>query len=567
MFTVTGMNYFMIILLKILVNNLSLDRSNLYTYSIHVLIPLGIYGVVQLIKVTVDYINNVLLDKQRIQFNNFIDMNVIKKCEEIDIPYYDDFNFYNTITRIKEGKTSFSFVFFRYIIFLNNIISVILAAVLLVSHVSIFVCIIIILLSIPPLVTRRLFYNKQFEYEKDSEATKRKIRYLANICMGKENSKEIRFFNFEDHIINKYKTNWNEYYTGGKKVLKKYGIIDSFINVIPSVGVGIIMLTITKNILNENMQIGDFIFVLTLCLNLSNSVIDLVEDLSRFGESGRAISEYKEFMHLKPFVENSGKMVLDSIDKIEFKNISFRYPNSTTQVLDDISFTISTKERTAIVGVNGAGKTTIMKLIMRFYDATKGSILINSIDIIEYDLISLRRQVSCVLQEYYIFNSSIRDNITISDLSKTENNELIFQAIDDAQLSNVVKKENDFLDVEISKMFDPQGLELSGGQRQKLAIARGMFKSASIVILDESTASLDPESEKEILNNEKLSGKRAGILMISHRLYNTINMDNVVVIENGKVVELGNPKTLLENQGRYAYLYNLQLSKFMKEVD
>ena len=262
--------------------------------------------------------------------------------------------------------------------------------------------------------------------------------------------------------------------------------------------------------------------------------------------------------------EGSGSLptsdVLMGFD-IEFKNVTFKYPNSDNVVLSNVSFKINRGEKIAIVGVNGAGKTTIIKLLLRFYEPNEGQILLNGIDIKEYSLSEYRKLFSVCFQNLTTYSMTLRENVALSDIDRASEENEIWNSIFSSGLE-FEKSSEITLDTPLTRAFEDSGFEPSGGQRQKIVIARAFFKNAPFVILDEPSSALDPIAEDHIFGSfSKLCGEKSGIL-ISHRLSNIIMVDKIIYLESGSLLECGTHKDLMALKGRYAEMYHLQADKY-----
>ncbi len=258
-----------------------------------------------------------------------------------------------------------------------------------------------------------------------------------------------------------------------------------------------------------------------------------------------------------PSEADAGNVTVKKSDGlIEFKDVSFKYENSDRLILDTINFKIKPKQTVALVGYSGAGKSTLVKLLPRFYDEYQGEILLDNINIRDYKLKNLRDQMAIVSQNVVLFNESVADNICYGDSTNIDRERLIHAAKAAQAYDFIMRLENGF-DTQIGE----NGTLLSGGQRQRLAIARALYKNAPILILDEATSALDSDSERKIqvaLNN--LMSDRT-TLVIAHRLSTIINADQIIVMDKGKIIEVGTHKELLTSKGLYSQLYNMQFAE------
>lgn len=543
-----------------MVNNLSLNDS-----IVKISIWIILIALFSIMLIFANYYKNVIFQKQQLAFEEYINIKMANKCMELDISYFDNPQYYDKIAKAQEGKVRLSFIVYRVIFFMANITSFIIALLIAFSLSHFIFPVIILTLTFPALLTRGKYYKQQFEYENSQQGLKRKISYLAGLILGKDAAKEIRFYEMENFLTEKYRNHWNEYVSGIKKIIIKRGAIDSFFTVLPIFGIMFSMYFVVVRIGNGSANIGDFAYLLSIYSSLSSSFLSLVEDLAKMSESEYAIQKYNEFMETEPHVVYKGLLRIGTIETIEFKDVCFAYPQTDKIVLDHICFKLDAKKRNAIVGINGAGKSTIVKLLLRFYDVDSGNILINGTDIREYDIVNIRQIFSVVFQDYVIYSLSIRDNISFSDYADKNNDDRIIDALDFAEMKNDILSKTLNLDTFISRDFTEDGIELSGGQRQKIAIARCAFNNAQVLVMDEPTASLDPEAEYNIISKLNKLYENKGLIMISHRLSNMKTMDYILVINDGKVVEEGSHNKLLSDKSYYYNMYTIQADKYRAE--
>ncbi len=513
-----------------------------------------------------NFASSLIGETQQLRFNQYINTEMAQKVASLDISYFDNDRYYDHIEQANNGKSQLSVLYTRSLSFIINTISLAISTTVTILSTNAWIPLVIVLFALPPLFTRGRYLRRQFEYGLQTQNIMRRVSYLAGVAMGKQTAQEVRFYDMSDMVVDKYKQHWNTYISGKRKLTVRLGFADSLCNMLPTIGIGISMYMVLLGIFQGRNAIGDFTYLLGMTSTLKGSFTNLIDNIARLGETSYTIEKYDSFMKLKAFVPDSGTRKLKKLETIEFRNVMFTYPLTEQPVLNHLNLRIQGHEKIAMVGLNGAGKSTIVKLLLRFYDVDEGQILINGLDIKEYTLSSLRQVFSTVFQDYITYSLSVRDNVAMSDYENREDDARIREALTLAELDRGILERIDSLDVDISRDFSDDGLELSGGQKQKLAIARGAFRKADMVILDEPTASLDPVAEYEILRQfERLYSGR-GLLMISHRLSNTTLMDRILVIEDGVVLEDGTHAELMAQNGRYAYLFNLQASNFVEEA-
>lgn len=519
--------------------------------------------VLSFVFVLLNYLGSLFNQKQHIRFDEYINAKMAKKSLELDISYFDNPEFYDKISRARKGKTRLSFIVYRVIFFITNIISVLVALSISISY-DVKSTLLIVFFSVPMVFTQGRYIKFKYNYEKNSQREQRKISYLANVLLGKFAAKEIRFFDIDDFIVNKYKTVWNKYSTGLKRIIHSQGMADSLLASLPMVGIMVAMYFVIINIINGDGLIGDFTFYIGIYVSLSSSIYRLIEDISKVTESELSISDYRDFISLSPVINNEGTRKLEGIKDIKFEDVTFYYPNSNIPALNNVSFEIYPKKKNAIVGINGSGKTTLIKLLLRFYDTSSGKILINGVDIKEYDVDALRNCFSAVFQDYMIYSLSLRDNIAISSYSERDNDQRINNVLNMVNLADLMKEKGCSLDSLVSRDFSDDGIELSRGQKQKIAIARSIFSYADFLILDEATSSLDTESEQKLISILEEAYSEKGILYVAHRLAYMASMDNIIVLKDGQVIEQGTHNDLMNNYGEYYKLYSIQAEKYRK---
>ena len=306
------------------------------------------------------------------------------------------------------------------------------------------------------------------------------------------------------------------------------------------------------------LTLGNFTMLATSAQTMSEGVRGFITKLQTYAVQRELMRDYTDFMRMPLSQGGERQAQLDGEHTVEFCDVSFKYPRSDSYSLQHCSLTIKSGERLAIVGVNGAGKTTFIKLLCGLYAPTEGTILIDGIDIRDYDKRSLYELFSVVFQDFNVIAYEIGENIAIKSEPDEADRRHIFEIADTVNFSEKLRSLPKELDTVLFKIFDDNGVELSGGERQKLAIVRAIYKDAPIVILDEPTAALDPIAENEVYTNfDKLVGKKTAIY-ISHRMSSTRFCDRIVVFEDGAIVEIGSHDELMKNGGIYARMFSAQ---------
>lgn len=387
----------------------------------------------------------------------------------------------------------------------------------------------------------------------------RKKWYYDELLYNARYGKELRVNTLKNWIINKINTTYDkECMPIIKSNTNELSTLDYFSQVLRIVENIVIYILLAYKVVFENMLIGDFSFYLSGATNLTSALLDFSKSISELNECGTFAKEFRYCIELskeKSCVYGNKKHENNDLS-IEFKNVSFKYPNADNMVLKNISFKINTGETLSIVGVNGSGKSTLVKLICRFYEPTEGEIYLGGINIRDYDTNEYIKLLGVVFQDYRLFSFSLLENITMGsekDLNRFEYS--IMNSGLKERIDSLTHKEDTF----IYKDFDEQGVEFSGGEGQKLTICRALYKNSPVIILDEPTASLDPIAEYEMYKSFNKITKEKTAIYISHRLSSTRFTDKVAILQNGVLCEFGNHSELMKiEDGVYRNMFSMQ---------
>lgn len=289
---------------------------------------------------------------------------------------------------------------------------------------------------------------------------------------------------------------------------------------------------------------------------------DMVERLLKYHEHGMFIEKMRCFMNSRPTIIG-GALAAPAFESLEFRNVSFSYGTGERQkaAVSQVNLKISRGEKIAIVGYNGAGKTTLTKLVMRLYDPDEGEIFYNGRNVKEYTLESIRQRMAAVFQDYRIFACSVGENVA-GGRYDAQNAGKVLEALENSSFTGKLRSLPLGIETQLTREFENSGTQLSGGEQQKLAIARAFYKNADLIILDEPSSALDPDAEYE-LNQAvyEYAGNRT-VIFISHRLSTTRHADRIYMFDSGKLVECGTHEELTAAGGRYAYMFRLQAEKY-----
>jgi ATP-binding cassette subfamily C protein len=411
---------------------------------------------------------------------------------------------------------------------------------------------------------------KTYEHDKKDKISEveRRSNYIYNTMYDFSYGKDIRIYKLGSWLSRKFKELKNERVNIHKKIKYKYFTVSAVEVVLLLLREGIIYAYLIYRVLEKGMSIGDFTMYFATISSFAAWMQKLMADMAHIRAQNLYINDFRDFLELDDEKENPSlaPIPIDKPYEIEFRKVSFKYPNSERYIYKNLSFKINAGQRLAIVGVNGAGKTTFIKLLSRLYDPTEGDILINGVNIKSFDKEEYRKLFSVVFQEIKMFAFSVAENVALAKESSI-NRERVMEAIEKAGMGEKIRTLKNGIDTSTLKILDDSGVEFSGGENQKLALARALYKNGDIVVLDEPTAALDAIAEYNIYKGfDSLVGDKTAIY-ISHRLASTRFCDVIAFFEDGQIKEYGTHEELLKKNGRYAEMFNIQAHYYKEEVE
>ena len=395
-------------------------------------------------------------------------------------------------------------------------------------------------------------------------------RWYMDIALGDFSyAKDIRMFGLKNYLTHKFqeinKIRFN-YQKKNNRVWLLVSIASSFFWVISQV---LIYIYLIRCIFAKTITIGNFTLYLSATATFFECVMSLLNSITNFLNNSRYVDDFRSFYEMPELRQNLPdqktnlpKLQPQSHYEFEFQNVSFKYPRAERFALQNVSIKIKAGERLAVVGLNGAGKSTFIKLLLRLYQPTEGKILLNGTDIQTYDLNSYFKIFAPVFQEVNLFAMSFAENVSMKSLENTDK-DLAHQSVVQSGLKEKLDSLEKGLDTQLLKVIYDDGIDLSGGQKQKLALARALYKNSPVVVLDEPTAALDAIAESKLYSDfDKLIGGKTSIY-ISHRLSSTQFCNNVAMFKDGKLIEYGTHESLLKQNGEYANMFKIQAQYYV----
>lgn len=500
-----------------------------------------------------------------------VKLEIMNKAKTLDLASFDIPQFYEKLENANREAGN------RPINILSSTFNVISTSISLISYIIIlatapnmwWTAILIASVSIPSAIVSFIYRKKHFQYMRFRSKDRRQMNYYSGLLVNKDMIKEVRMYNLADTFIERFDNVFAHYYSGLRSLIIHESIWHVAIALMSATANCFCYALIALGVFKGQFQIGDYSLYTGALTTIGNNVTSLISISATIYEGTLFIDNLISFMKEKQTVVPS-KPVPEKINRgtahtIVFENVSFAYPGTDRYVLKNINLVLRPGETVVLVGLNGAGKTTLIKLLTRLYDPTEGRILLDGKDLREYDPKDLYTIFGIIFQDFGKYAVSVADNIHFGEISKEINAEEIKNAAIQSAADEYISKLPNGYDTPLMRIFEPNGIELSGGQWQKLAVARAFYSDSDILILDEPTAALDPLAEQEIFNQFDKLRKDKTTIFVSHRLSSATVASKIVVLEYGEIVEQGDHKQLMELRGKYFNLFSTQAKRYLGE--
>ena len=519
------------------------------------------------------------------KLNQGIHTELFRKTREIDVACYDDPEFYNDFVWAMDEASSRAIKILedltRMVARLMALITIL--GTLVAAELDTVIIIICFAVGVVNCIVNHFGNKTYYAQEKERKPLSRKQSYINRVYHLPDYAKEIRISRADDLLIREADENSEK----KVKVAKKYGIRYFFIygifyNVLmEAVSLGITFYMFLR-LLDGAMLVGVFAASTSLIWRVRWNISDFIERLAKFPEHSLFLEKYYGFLSYKPKVV-SGKNEVPEFKSLELKNVSFTYDFSdkpkyqwhkadhkkpkgeggNADALRGVDLKIEKGEKIAIVGYNGAGKTTLIKLLMRLYDPTSGEVLYNGMSAKDYDISAYRAKIGCVFQDFKIFSSTIAENVMAGDYDDVADAENVSSSLEAAGFTDKLNSLEKGTQTMLTREFDKKGTNLSGGESQKVAIARVFARPYELWIMDEPSSALDPVAEYELNQSILKYAEGKTVIFISHRLSTTRMADRIYMFDSGKLCEVGSHDELMAMNGKYAEMFNLQAEKYV----
>ena len=507
----------------------------------------------------IDYLDALLAGR----YTNHVSVRVMEHAASLDLLAYEDPVFYDRLERARVQATDRLYM----IQAIGRLIQQVITTITLSVSIMIFspwLLLMLIVGVIPAFVGETHFaflgYAKNFR----QTPIRRQLDYLRILGGSKEAAKELKLFGLKDFLSSRFKGLSNQVYEEDIALARRKVVAGGFLSAIGTAGYYTAYVFAVWRTVTGVFSFGTLSLLANAIREASSNLQQTFSTLSTIADQALFLTDLIAFFEMCPTIQSKPN-ALPAPRPIqrgfEFRNVSFKYPGSSRLVLNGLNFQLRPGERIALIGENGEGKTTIVKLLTRLYDPFEGQVLLDGIDLREYDLEDLYREIGVIFQDFMRYEMTARENIAVGRIEQVDNLPLLQQSAQKSMADRVVGKLHSGYDQMLGRRFDG-GVDLSGGEWQKVALARAYLRDAQVLILDEPTSALDARSEYEVFRRfaELTAGKMA--LFISHR-FSTVRMaDRIVVLENGRIAEEGNHDALTHLGGRYAEMFELQAASY-----
>jgi ATP-binding cassette subfamily B protein len=495
--------------------------------------------------------------------SDYVQFQVLTKANTLDLAQFEDAEYYDKLRQATQGASykpammiSKVFDFARAVITLSSML-------FLLSQLAWWLVLVSLIVPIPSFIANSRYSLKSYWLSRRQSPERRLQLYYNQVLTIDHYNKEIKLFNLGDLFLERFKQYTEKLYEESKRFMIPRSINMLFWSILTIIANSAIYLYIALQAVQGRISFGQLSKYVTASNQSGQSFQSILDGVSDIYEYSLYINLLFEFLEYKPKIVSPDnpipvpKPARSQGMEVEFRNVSFTYAGKERAALDNVSFKIHAGETVALVGSNGAGKTTLVKLMSRLYDPDEGEILIGGRNVKEYDLQELREHIGVIFQDYVRYHMTAHDNIGIGRVAQIEDREFILAAAQKSGADSTIEELSDGYEAMLGRWFK-KGVELSGGQWQKIALARAFMRDAPILILDEPTSALDAQAEYDVFTRFRHLTEGKTAVFISHRFSTVRLADRIFVIEHGKIRESGSHSELMQLNGRYAELFNLQ---------
>jgi ABC-type multidrug transport system fused ATPase/permease subunit len=499
----------------------------------------------------------------RVLLGHRVNVLILKKALTLDLTQFEDSEFYDKMTNARREASSrpLSLVN-RTFGLVQSALSLITYGILLVKF-SFWAVVMLVIAAIPPFYAETKFAGEAFRLFSWRAPETRQQHYLETLLAREDYAKEVKLYQLGEMLLGRYHKLFDKLYTEDRDLTLRRGVWGYLLSLLSTAAFYLVYAWIVVETVVGRISLGDMTMYLTVFRQGQSTFSSALTSIGGMYEDNLYLSNLYEFLEERvPTPRGKATKGVDPQDGIRFENVSFTYPGSLRPALKNISLHLKPGEKLAIVGENGSGKTTLIKLLTRLYTPSSGRILLDGLDLQEWDVNVLQQRIGVIFQNFVRYQFTVGENIGVGDVEKMEDKSRWRVAAELGMALPFIKKLPEDFQTQLGKWFT-KGQELSGGQWQKIALSRAFMRNrADILVLDEPTSAMDAQAEFDIFNHFRILTQNQMVFLISHR-FSTVRMaDKILVIEAGEVVEQGTHEELLLAQGRYAKLFALQAAGY-----
>jgi ATP-binding cassette subfamily B protein len=497
------------------------------------------------------------------KFTNHVSLRLMEHANRLDLVSFEDPVFYDKLERARRQTTSRLGMLAVLAGMGQQVITLLSLSAAVVSFSPWFLLLLVIAI-IPAFLGETRFAMLAYSILYRWTPERRELDYLRMLGASNQSAKEVKIFGLGQHLADRSRKLFDRFYAENKALAVKRAASGSLLNLLPTAGYYAAYIVILIRTLAGALSLGSLTFLAGAFARSRSLMENLFSSLNNIAEQALYIKDLFDFFDTKPSIASPPNALAAPRpirSGFEFRGVSFAYPGSDRQVLNGVSFRFDAEERIALIGENGAGKTTLVKLLARLYDPTAGAILLDGIDLREYDVDSLRKEIGVIFQDYMRYDMIAKENVGFGRIEEMENQARVQDAARKSLAEPMIAQFAGGYQQMLGRRFE-NGIDLSAGQWQKIALARAYMRDAQVLILDEPTASLDARAEFEVFQRfAELTRDRMAVL-ISHR-FSTVRMaDRILVLADGEIIEQGTHQQLVAASGRYAELFELQAAGY-----
>ena len=502
---------------------------------------------------------------------NYIKESIIKKSNTVDISSFDCPEFYEKLENANREAGMRPIGILRATLDVISSVLSVASFIAVLATLSPYAPLLILVAAAPGAIVNYVYRNRNFRYIRRHSKERREMNYYSGVVVNKDMAKEVRILGLGETFSKKYKQSFTKYYKGLRKLILKEGATQIAVGFVTTLVNCLLFCYIAYGVVFGDGEIGDWSLYTGALTSIATAVSTLFTSTASIYEGTLFIDNMITFMNeevkIKPRVDTPLLPKRGVPHTIEFRGVSFAYPGTDRYVLKDINLVLEPSVSVVLVGLNGAGKTTLIKLLTRLYDPTEGEIFLDGANIKDYDVKALYDMFGIIFQDFGKYSVTASENIAFGDIDAPHDAEDIVVAAKRGGADDFVKKLPSGYDTPLTRVFEDGGIELSGGQWQKLAVSRAFYKDSDILILDEPTAALDAIAEAEVFNRFTELAKDKITVFVSHRLSSATTADRIIVLDGGELAEVGTHKELMELGGRYYELFTTQAKRYNEGVN